>query len=104
MALHYFFTGGQNTVDLEVHIIATNLSSAFVVCTFLQQRYNCTIDYGTDSSYTNLNYSDTSSTLGRIANITLSQEIRRDTTYYYIVSAESNSLCVRVQGRFREGK
>ena len=73
-------------------------------CAFFQREYTCTIDYGTDSSYTNLDYSDTSSTLGRIANITLSRELRGDTTYYYIVSAESNSLCVRVRGSFRAGR
>ena len=70
-------------------------------CTFLELRYNCSIDYSTDPSYTNLVYRDTSSTLGRMANITLSQELSEDTTYYYIVSAESASQCVRVQGRFR---
>ena len=102
-ALHFFFTGGQNN-GLKVHINTTNLSSAFVVCTFVQQWYNCTIDYGTNSSYTNLVYRDTSSTLDLIANITLSERLIENTMYYYIVSAESSSQCVRVQGRFKTGK
>ena len=95
------YTGGTNVV-LAVYINTTNSRGAFVECTF-QPGYNCTIDYGTDPSYTNLVYRDTSSTLGRIANIVLSQELRDDTTYYYIVSAESNLQCVRVRGRFRTG-
>ena len=65
--------------------------------------YTCTIDYGTDPSYTNLVYSDTSSTHDRATTITLSQDLQRDTIYYFIVSAESNSLCVRLRGRFRTG-
>ena len=87
-----------------VRVDTTYLTDTVVECAFFQREYTCTIDYGTSSSYTNLNYSDTSSTQGRIANITLSQEIRGDTTYYYIVSAESNSLCVRVRGSFRAGR
>ena len=85
-------------------IDTTNSMGTFVECTFFQRKYNCTIDYGTDPSYTNLIYSDTSSTLGRMATIVLSQKLRGGTPYYYIVSAESDSQCVRVRGRFREGR
>ena len=95
------YTGGTNDV-LAVYINTTNPRGAFVKCTF-HPVYNCTIDYGTDKSYTNLVHRDTSSTLGRTATITFSQRLRDDTTYYYIVSAESNSHCVRVQGRFKTG-
>ena len=87
---------------LAVYINTTNSRGAIVECTF-HPVYNCNIDYGTDPSYTNLVYKDTSSTLGRTATITFSQRLRDDTTYYYIVSAESNSHCVRVQGRFKTG-
>ena len=87
-----------------VHIDTTNSIGAFVECTFFQREYNCTIEYGTDPSYTNLVYKDTSYTLGRQATITLSQTLRGDTTYYYIVSAERNSLCVRVWGSFQAGR
>ena len=67
--------------------------------------YTCTIDYGTDPSYTNLDYRDTSSTQDQIASIILSQVINGDTTYYYIVSAvTTRSQCVRVQGRFQAGR
>lgn len=94
----------MNLVDLVVRIDTTDLSSAFVECTIFQQGYTCTIDYGTDPSYTNLVYSDTSSTLGQRATIRLSQRLRADTIYYYIVSAESNSRCARVRGRFQPGR
>ena len=69
-----------------------------------QSGYTCTIDYGTGPSYTNLVYRDTSSTLNQTTTITLSQKIRKNVTYYYIVSAESSSRCVRVWGRFRAGR
>ena len=95
------YTGGTNDV-LAVYINTTNSRDAFVKCTF-HPVYNCSIDYGTDPSYTNLVHKDTSSTLGQTATITLSQRLRDDTTYYYIVSAESNSHCVRVRGRFKTG-
>ena len=98
-------TAGSN-IDLKIRIDTTNLSSSFVECTFIQlqqPRCNCTIDYGTDPSYTNLVYRDTSSTLGQVAIITLSQEIRGNTTYYYLVSAESSSRCMKVQGKFQAG-
>jgi len=48
-------------------------------------------------------YSDTSSTLGQVSTIVLSQELQRDTTYYFIVSAESSFQCVRVRGTFQTG-
>ena len=98
-----FFSTANRNIDLGVHIDTTSLSSAVVECSFFQPLYNCTIDYGTDPSYTNLEYQDTSSTLGRIAIIRLLQILRADTVYYYVVSAVSNSQCVRVQGRFRAG-
>ena len=96
-------TGGRN-LDLGVRIDTTNLSSAIVECTFIQPGYTCTIDYGTDSSYTNLDYRDTSSyNRGRVTTIILSQRLRGDTTYYYIVSAENSSQCMKVQGKFPAG-
>jgi len=95
------FTGGTSV--LGAHVDTTNPSNAFVECTF-QPGYTCTIDYGTDPSYTNLVYRDTSSTQGRMATITLSQRLRGDTTYYYTVSVVSSSHCERVQGIFQTGR
>ena len=93
-----FTIGSRKFDDLVAHIDTT-----FVECTFFQREYTCTIDYGTDPSYTNLVYRDTSSTSGSTATIALSQKLRGDTTYYYIVSVESDSQCVRVRGSFRAG-
>ena len=104
MTLHLIlFTAGRNNDLLKVHIDTANLSNSFVECTF-QPEYTCTIHYGTNSSYTNLHYRDISSTQGRVTTITLSQELRGDTTYYYIVSAENSFQCVKVWGEFRAGK
>ena len=92
---------------LEVRINPINPANVFVECTFYQPGYSCTIDYGTDPSYTNLDYSDNSSTLNQTTTITLSQTLSENTNYYYIVSvvpSESSSLRVRVQGRFRLSK
>ena len=96
-------TDGSNT-DQMAYFNITDLSNAFVECTFFQPEYTCTIDYGTDSTYTNLVYRDTSSTLGLVTTIILTHRLRGGTTYYYIVSVESSSHCVRLQGRFQTGR
>ena len=93
--------GSMNAL-LRVWVDSTNIVNAFVHCTF-EPGYTCTINYGTDSSFTNLVYSDTSSTQERITTIILSQELQKDTTYYFIVSAEGSPQCARVHGTFRTG-
>ena len=88
---------------LEIRINPINPSNVIVECTFFQPGYTCTVDYGTDPSYTNLVYRNTSFTLGQQVTITLSQRLSENTTYYYnvsVVPSESSSLRVRVQGRF----
>ena len=97
-------TDGTNVNILNISVDTTNPSDAFLECSFLEREYICTIDYGTDPFYTNLNSRDNSSTINQLATITLSEELERNTTYYYIVSAVSNFQCVRVQGRFRTGR
>ena len=87
-----------------VHINTTNLSRAILDCEFFQAGYTCTIDYGTDSSYANLDYRDTFHTQGKVATIILSWRLRGGTIYYYIVTALSSSHCVRVRGRFQVGR
>ena len=99
-----FPIGARNFCDLVVRIDTTNSIGTVVECAFFQREYTCTIEYGTDPSYTNLVYRDTSSTQGRMATIILSQRLIGDSTYYYIVSAERNSLCVRVWGSFQAGR
>lgn len=93
-------TGGMNSVlrvDLE------NITNAIVECKF-EPGYNCSIDYGTDPSYANLVFSHTSSATGQVATINLSQNLQTNTTYFFIVSAETGSQCERVRGSFRAGE
>ena len=98
---HLSLTGSMNL--LEVVVDSTDPASTFVECMF-EPGYSCTIDYGTDPSYTNLTFRDTSSTQDQVTTtITFSQEIKRNTTYYFIVSAESTSQCERLRGTFRTG-
>ena len=104
MELRFLFLTGDTNNDLVVNITIINPKNASVECFFLHAGYTCTIVYGTDPSYTNLIYSDNSSTQNKTATIILSQRIKRDTTYYYIVCAESNSRCVRVRGSFKASK
>ena len=94
----------MNDNILGVRVDTTNPTKAIVECTFFEPEYNCTIEYGTDSSYSNLTMRDTSSTLGQVATFTLSQELKGNISYYYTVSAVSSSQCVRVRGRFRTGE
>ena len=100
----FFFSTGDKNIDLAVYINTTNPTNASVECLFFQPEYTCIIDYGTDPSYTDLIHRESSSSMNKTATITLSQRIKRDTTYYYIVSAESSSQCVRVLGNFQAGR
>ena len=95
---------GTNVNILDVRVDSTDPSNAFVDCAFNKVGYNCTIQYGTDPSYTNLTDEDTSSTVSQNATITLTQQLESNTNYYYIVSAENSSQCVKVRGRFRTGE
>ena len=98
---HSSLSTGINSA-LRVAVDSTRTTNAIVECTF-EPDYDCTIYYGTNSSYTNLVYSDTSSTMGEVASITLFQELQRETLYFFIVTAESNSQCARVRGSFQTG-
>jgi len=83
-------------------VVHTNPENASVECKF-KPGYNCTIEYGTNSSYSNLDYRDNSTTLNQVATITLSHELQKGTIYYFIVSAKSSSQCLRMRGRFKTG-
>lgn len=101
MVVNTFSTGVTNA-DLEVCVDSTNTVNASVEC-MSEPGYTCTIEYGTDPSYTNLLYIDNSTTVSQVATINLSLELQRNTTYYYIVSAKSGSQCVGVRGTFQTG-
>ena len=103
ITLNFIFSTDGINIDLAVYINFIDALSATVYCIFFQPEYTCTIDYGTDSSYTKLLYRNTTFTQNKAATIILSQKLRRATTYYFIVSAEGSSRCVRVRGSFQTG-
>ena len=75
-----------------------------ITCRFLNgplTSATCTIQYGTDPTYVNLPYND-SSTGTTVNNVTvpLSAPLQANTLYYYLVS----SMGVRMQGIFSSGK
>ena len=96
----YHSTGGM--AILEVNVFSIDVRNVSVICMF-QPGFTCTIDYGTNSSYSNLNYSNSNNSTQNQTTIVLSQGIQDSTTYYYIASAESSSQCERVRGTFRTG-
>ena len=61
---------GCTNINLGVSVDTSNPASVLVECTF-EAGYTCTIVYGTDPSYTNLVYSDGSTTLGQVTTIAL---------------------------------
>ena len=74
-----------------------------VTCQFLNgpvASATCTIQYGTDPTYVNLSYND-SSTGTNVNSLTvpLSTPLQANTLYYYVVF----SMGVRVQGIFSSG-
>ena len=63
----------------------------------------CTVQYGTDSTYMNLPYSAESTetgTAGDTVSVALREELNSSTVYYYNVSAVSGDITVTVQGTF----
>jgi len=96
---HPLLSTGSMTV-LIVDVDSASIENTSVECTF-EPEYSCTIDYGTNTSFTNLNYRSTTTTSNNMTTITLSQGIEINTTYYFIVTAESNSQCARVRGSFQ---
>ena len=63
----------------------------------------CQIMYGTDDSYSNLPFMDTGSNTGTIITAALTATLQPRTTYYYIVTATSENVCVRQRGSFTTG-
>ena len=75
-----------------------------VTCQFLNGPVTsaaCTIQYGTDPTYANLPYTDSSNGTN-VNNVTVlfSAILQGDTLYYYVVS----SMGIQMQGTFRTGK
>ena len=75
-----------------------------ITCQFLSglvTSATCSIQYGTDPTYVNLPYTDSSNGTN-VNNVTvpLSTALQGDTLYYYVVS----SIGLQMQGTFRTGK
>ena len=100
MMVHIFhILGSTNTV----FNVTVDVEAQEVTCQFLSgpvTSATCTIQYGTDPTYMNLPYTD-SSTGTNVNNVTvlLSTPLQADTLYYYVVS----STGARMQGMFRSG-
>ena len=80
-----------------------NVGVREVTCQFLNgpvTSATCTIQYGTDPTYVNLSYTD-SSTATNVNSLTvpLSTPLQANTLYYYVVF----SMGVRMQGIFSSG-
>ena len=80
-----------------------NVGVREVTCQFLNgplTSATCTIQYGTDPTYVNLPYND-SSTATNVNSLTvpLSTPLQANTLYYYVVF----SMGVRMQGIFSSG-
>ena len=75
-------------------------------CTFLSGfagTAHCTVQYGTDPTYTNLPYSAESTETGTVGNslsVVLRERLNSSTVYYYTVSAVSGDVTVTVRGTF----
>ena len=83
--------------------VTVDIEACEVTCRFLNgllTSVNCTIQYGTDPTYVNLPYID-SSTGTNVNSVTvpLSTPFQANTVYYYVMS----SIRVRMQGMFRSG-
>ena len=79
---------------------------AMVICTFLCEfnfSAHCTVQYGTDPTYMNLQYSAESTetgTAGDSVSVVLREQLNSSTVYYYIVSAVRENVMVTVQRNF----
>ena len=119
--MHYIplaFTFQIYNGNLLVHLGTTNNlltgrivnvnspDDATVVCTFLcgfTGSTPCQVQYGTDPTYTNLQYSVDSTetgTAGDSVSVVLGEQLNSSTEYYYTVSAVVGDITVTVQRNF----
>ena len=120
--MHYIplaFTFQIYNGNLLVHLLGTtnNLlaggmidvnspDDATIVCTFLcgfTGSAPCQVQYGTDPTYTNLQYSADSietGTAGESVSVVLGEQLNSSTEYYYTVSAVVGDITVTVQRNF----
>ena len=95
----------NNLLAGEIAVVSSP-SDARLNCTFLSgftSSAHCTVQYGTDPTYTNLQYSAESTetgTAGDTVSVVLREQLNSSTVYYYTVSAVSGDVTVTVQGNF----
>ena len=87
----------------NIFTVIVDVGSPEVTCQFLNglvTSATCTIQYGTDPTYVNLLYTDSSNGTN-VSNVTvpLNALLQSGTLYYYVVS----SMGVRLQGNFQTG-
>ena len=64
----------------------------------------CQITYGTDASNSNFPFTDSeSNSTGDIVTVELTTSLDQGPYYYYLLTATSESVCVKVQGLFKAG-
>jgi len=106
LCLSYLYTG--TTLSLltgEINDVSSP-HNAVIDCTFLSGftgSAHCTVQYGTDLTYTSLPYSAESTeagTAGDTVSVVLRERLNSSTDYYYTLSAVSGVITVTVQGNF----
>ena len=104
--IHCFHIGTTNNLLSGRIIDVSSPNNATILCTFLcgfNGSAYCTVQYGTDLTYTNLPYSTESTETGTAGDsviVVLREQLNSSTVYYYTVSAISGDVTVIMQGTF----
>ena len=106
---HTIVFGHAGTTNIFLTLEVVNVSSpidAQLQCMFLSgfnSSAHCTVQYGTDPTYTNLPYSAESNETaiaGDSVRVVLREQLNSSTLYYYNVSADDGDVTVTVLGTF----
>ena len=101
--------GHAGTTNIFLTLEVVNVSSpvdAQLQCMFLSgfnSSAHCTVQYGTDPTYTNLPYSAESNETaiaGDTVSVVLREQLNSSTLYYYNVSTDDGDVTVTVLGTF----
>ena len=101
-----FCTDTTNNLLIGKQADSSSPSDARLSCIFLPGftgSARCRVQYGTDPTYMNLQYSAESTetcTTGDTVSVLLRERLNSSTEYYYTVSAVSRDVTVRVRGNF----
>ena len=106
---HTIVFGHAGTTNIFLTLEVVNVSSpidAQLQCMFLSgfnSSAHCTVQYGTDPTYTNLPYSAESNETaiaGDSVSVVLREQLNSSTLYYYNVSGDDGDVTVTVLGTF----